>query len=110
MFAGFQCRNRHSRMHIRRRPNPNGVQFRQGEQVGPVLHRHRFGRVFFAKFLRAFVGRIRDRHDLDIGMFAQSRQMTVTNDGACADDAEANFVTSRHGEVCERSLEWPDRR
>jgi hypothetical protein len=44
--------------------------------------------IFPAKFLGAFVGRIRDGNNLDFGMFLKRRQMAGSNDVARSDDPD----------------------
>ena len=48
--------------------------------------------IFPTKFLRAFVGRIRDRYDFDFGMFFKRRQMASTNDAARSHNSHPQFV------------------
>jgi len=69
VFAGFKRRDRHGRMHIRRRADPDDVEIGEGKEVGPIRHRRGVGGIFLAKFFRALVGGIRDRQDFDLGMF-----------------------------------------
>ena len=92
MFAGFEGGNRYGRMHVGRRPDPDDIQLRDREEIGPVRHRRGVWCVFLAKFLRAFVGGIGDGYDLHFRMFLQSRQMPIPYDRAGADDADPQFV------------------
>jgi len=48
--------------------------------------------IFAAKFLRTFVGRIRDGNDLDFGVLFKRRQMADTNDIAGSYDPDPQFV------------------
>ncbi len=77
MLARLERRNGDGGMHVRRRADPDDIDIGQRDEIGPVSHRHRAGHIFAAKIFRAFVGGIRDRDDLDIGAFAQRRQVTI---------------------------------
>ena len=79
MFARFERRNRHRRMHIRRRADPDNVELGQREEVGPIPHRRRRRIMFLAKLFAALVSGIRNGDDLDVGMFFQRRQMPITH-------------------------------
>ena len=95
VFAGFERGDGDGRMHVRRRADPDDVEVRDREEVGPVLHRRGVRRIFLAEFLRAFVGGIRDRHDLDLGMFLQPGQVPLFHDVARADDSDSQFLVIR---------------
>ena len=92
VFASFERGNRHSRMHIRRRADPDDVEIGQGKEIGPIRHRRRAFTVFLAKLVAALVSRVRNGHDLDVGIFFQGGQMPGANDIARADDSDPQFT------------------
>ena len=95
VFAGFERGDGDGRMHVRRRADPDDIEVRDREEVGPILHRRGVRYIFLAEFLRAFVGGIRDRHDLDLGMFLQTGQVPLFHDVARADDSDSQFLMVR---------------
>ena len=92
MFARLERRNRHRRMHVRRRADPDDVEIGQREQIGPVLHRRRVRHVLVAELQRAFVSGVGDGNDLDFRVFLECRQMPGADDLSGADDADAKLV------------------
>ena len=97
VFARLEGGDGDGRMHVGRRADPDDVEIGEREQVGPVLHGGGVRRVFLAEFLRAFVGGIRDRHDLDLGMLFQPGQVPGANDVPRPDDSDAQLLMIRPG-------------
>jgi hypothetical protein len=64
--------------------------------------------VFPAEFLRAFVGGIADRNQLDIRVTLQSREMTPADDFARAHDSEPQFVIIFVAHDCGGGMVWND--
>src|SRR5439155_8815498 len=79
-------------MHDRRSADPDTLEVRQGQELGPVPHRRCRWIMFATKIFRAFVCRIRDSDDLDFRMFLESRQMTSANDIARPNNPNPQFL------------------
>src|SRR5438309_11457884 len=79
-------------MHDRRSADPDNIEVRQGQELGPVPHRRCRWIMFSTKIFRAFVRRIRDSDDLDFRMFLKSRQMTSANDVARPNNPNPQFL------------------
>ena len=92
MFAGFERGDRHRRMHVRRRADPDDVEIGNREQIGPVPHWRRAFAMFFTELFAALVSRIRDRDDLDIGILLQRGKMSLADNTACADDSDPQLL------------------
>src|SRR5215469_1840383 len=92
MFTRFECGDRHRRMHIRRRADPNNIEIRQCQELRPVSDGRGMRDIFAAKFLRAFVGRIRDGDNLDLRVPLEHRQMAGTNNIASSYHPDSQFV------------------
>src|SRR5581483_4758233 len=95
-------------MQIGRCPDPDDIKVGERHEIRPVAHRRRLRDMFGAEFLRAFVGGIRDRDDLDIIHFFQGRQVPCPNDIARADDPDPKFViASLHGYLISAAATHP---
>jgi hypothetical protein len=92
MFASFERGNCHRGMHVGRRADPDNVEIGKREQIRPVPHRRGMRQMFVAKFFAAFVSRIRNGDDLDVGMFFQCGQMPLPHDAPRSDDSDSQFV------------------
>ena len=55
VLAGLERRNSDGRMHVWRGADPNNVDIRQSNQIGPVGDRNSSGNIFLAKFLCTLV-------------------------------------------------------
>ena len=86
-------------MHIRGRADPDDVDIRESEQVRPVLHGRGVRRIFPAEFFRALVAGIRDRHDFDLVMLFQPRQVPPAHNVPCPDNSDSQLLMIRPAHV-----------
>src|SRR4051794_33874251 len=84
-------------MHVRRSADPNDIEIGNSKEVRPIPHRCRLRTVLFAKLLRAFVSRIRDRDNLGVRMFFQRRKMPALHNAARPYDANSKLVIALLG-------------
>ena len=79
-------------MHVGRSADPNNVEIGQREEIGPVRHRRRALAILLAELFAAFVGRVRDGDNVDVGGLLERGQMPRFYDVPRPDNSDAKFL------------------